>query len=172
MKRLFKLNALLVGIMILLPLSAASATEVKIGVIDTRKIMQESKAAKKARAGFLKDLEAKRTVLKKKQKKIQAMEEKLKKKGKKMSASDRQKKAEKLEKEIKELRRLKSDLEEELKKKDVELTRKLLREIGGIVKEFSQKEEYTVILERKSVVAADKAIDITDKIIRLYDTLK
>ncbi|MBW2020788.1 MAG: OmpH family outer membrane protein [Deltaproteobacteria bacterium] len=172
MKRLFMLNALLVGIMILFPLTVAFAKTVKIGVIDTQKIMRESRAAKNARAVFLKDLEAKRAVLKEKQDEVQAMKEELQKKGKKMSLSTRKEKAEKLEREIKELKRLRSDLEEELKKKDVELTRKLLREIGEIVRKFSKKEKYTVILEKRSVVAADGAIDITDKIIRLYDTQK
>ena len=170
-RRLFMLTVL-VGIMILLPLAAASAAKVKIGVIDTQKIMRESRAAKNARSLFLKDVEDKRAVLGAKQKEVRALEEKLKREGKKMSPSARKQKGEQLQKEIKELKRLRSDLEEELKKKDAELTRKLLREVGGIVREFSRKEKYTVILERKSVVAADEAIDITDKIIRLYDDLK
>ncbi len=166
------LTALLVGIMILLPLAAASAARIKIGLIDAQKIMRESRAAKKARAAFIKDVEAKRAVLRAKQEEVRALEEELKREGKKMSPSARKQKGEKLQKEIKELKRLGSDLEEELKRKDVELTQKLLREIVGIVKEFSKKEKYTVILEKKSVVAADEAIDITDKIIRLYDDLE
>ena len=166
------LTALLVGIMILLPLAAASAARIKIGLIDAQKIMRESRAAKKARAAFIKDVEAKRAVLRAKQEEVRALEEELKREGKKMSPSARKQKGEKLQKEIKELKRLGSDLEEELKRKDVELTQKLLREIVGIVKEFSIKENYTVILEKKSVVAADEAIDITDKIIRLYDDLE
>ena len=172
MKKFFMLTTLLVGIMTLLPFAAASAASTKIGLIDTQKIMQESRAAKKARDAFLKDVEAKRAELRAKQEEVLALEEELKKERKKMSPSARKQKGEKLQKEIKELKRLRSDLEEELKKKDVELTQKLLLEIGGIVKEFSKKENYTVILEKKSVVAADEAIDITDKIIRLYDDLK
>ncbi len=172
MKRLFMLNALLVGIIILMPLTAACAAGVKIGVIDTQKIMRESRAAKRAQAIFFKDLEAKRAVFRAKQEEAQALEAELKREGKKMSPSIRKEKAGRLTREIKELKRLKSDLEEELKKKELELRRKLLREIREIVKEVSKKDKYTVILEKKSVVAADEAIDITDKIIRLYDTLK
>jgi len=172
MNRLFIPNVLLAGMIILLPLTDACAAAVKIGVIDTRKIMRESMAAKKARAIFFKDFEAKKAIFMAKQDKARALEGELKREGKKMSPSLRKEEAEKLALEIKELKRLKSDLEEELKKKDLELTRKLLREIGEIVEEFSKKEKYTVILEKKSVVVADEAIDITDKIIRLYDALK
>ena len=172
MKRLFMVNALLVGIMILLPLTAACAARVRIGVIDTQKILRESRAAKNARAVFFKDVEAKRAVFKTKQEQIRPLEEELKREGKKMSSLARKEKAEKLARMIKDLRRFGSDLDEELKKKDIELTRKLLREIGGIVKKFSKKEKYTVILDKKLVVVADEAIDITDKIMRLYDAKK
>ena len=83
MKRLFMVNALLVGIMILLPLTAACAARVRIGVIDTQKILRESRAAKNARAVFFKDVEAKRAVFKTKQEQIRPLEEELKREGKK-----------------------------------------------------------------------------------------
>ena len=172
MKKCLLLAALWIGVIGLMPLEAARAAKIKIGLIDTQKIMRESKAAKKTRTVFLQERDTKRAVLKAKQDVIRAMDEELKRKGKDMSASVRKEKAEKLAREIKELRRLRSDLEEELKKRDVELTRKLLREIKEIVQQFSKKGKYTVILEKKSVVAADEKIDITDKIIRLYDALK
>ena len=74
--------------------------------------------------------------------------------------------------EVKELKYLRSDLEEELKKKDAELTQKLIGELREIVRAFSKKENYTLIMERSAVVAADDAIDITDKIIQIYDAQK
>ena len=89
-----------------------------------------------------------------------------------MAPSVRKEKAEKLAREVKELRRLRSDLEEELKKKDKDLTRQLLLEIREVVQEYSKKQKFTVILEKRSVVASDNKIDITNKIIKLYDTVK
>ncbi len=89
-----------------------------------------------------------------------------------MAPAVRKEKTERLTQEVKELRRLRSDLEEELKKKDAELTRQLLKEIREVVQEYLKKQKFTVILEKRSVVASDDAIDITDKIIKLYDTVK
>jgi outer membrane protein len=148
------------------------AADVKIGVIDTQKIMRESNAAKNARAVFLKDVEAKRSVFNAKQKVVQDLQEEIKNKGKDMEASVRNEKTEKLSQEVKELDRLKTDLEEELKKKDTELTQKLLKEIQDIVTEYRKKEKYSIIYEKQTLVAYDEAIDITDKIIKLYDTVK
>ncbi|MEW6666383.1 MAG: OmpH family outer membrane protein [Thermodesulfobacteriota bacterium] len=148
------------------------AAEVKIGMIDTQKIMRESKAAKKAREILMKELEGKRAKYKAEEDEARRLEEEIKREGASMSPAARQEKAEKLEKELKELGRLKSDIEEELRKKDAELTRKLLQEIYQIVKELTKKEKYSVILEKRYVVTADEAIDITDKVIRLYDAVK
>jgi outer membrane protein len=148
------------------------AADVKIGVIDTQKIMRESKAAQSARATFLKDVEARRNTLNGKQKEIQTLQEEIKSKGKDMAESVRKEKNEKLGQEIREFNRLKSDFEEELKKKDAELTQKLLKEIHEVVNEYRKKEKYAIIHDKQTLVSYDEAIDITDKIIKLYDVVK
>jgi len=154
-----------------LPAMAATAP-VKIGVIDTQKILRESKAAKAAQAVFMKDLGAKRAIYQAKEKEVKELDQELKNQNIKLSAEIRQEKTDKLAQEVKELKRLGADMEEELKKKEVELTRRLLSEIAQIVRTISKKEHYTVILEKSSVIVADDAIDITDRIIKLYDAGK
>ncbi len=143
--------------------------DVKIGVIDTQRIMRESKAAKDARSILRKDLESKRATLRPKEEEVRRLQEELRKDAKGMSLSERKEKAESLEKEVKELRRLRSDLEEELKKKDRELTQEAFKEIREIVESLIKKEKYTIVLEKRSVVGAADSTDITDKVIRLYD---
>ena len=152
--------------------AAKKEVSIKLGIIDTAKIMRESKAAKNAQTIFLKDLEAKRGILAAKEKEVRLLEEELKSQDTQLSPEERNSKNDKMAKEVKELSRLKSDLEEDLKKKDVELTRKLIGEIREIVNTFYKKENYTLILEKNAVVASDNAIDITDKIIQLYDGQK
>ena len=172
MKKLLIVTGIVMGFLLAaMPVMAATAP-VKLGVIDTQKILRESKAAKAAQSVFMKDLEAKRAVYQAKEKEIKTLDEELKNQNIKLSAEIRQEKTEKLAQEVKELKRLGADMEEELKKKEVELTRRLLSEIVQIVKTFSKKEHYTVILEKGSVVVADDAIDVTDRIIKLYDAGK
>ena len=182
MKKLLVWTIVLMGLAIAWPALAAPQTakdtavkkdgSIKLGIIDTAKIMRESKAAKNAQAIFLKDLEAKRGILAAKEKEVRQLEEELKNPETRLSLEERSTKNDKMAKEVRELTRLKSDLEEELKKKDVELTRKLIGEIGEVVKTFYKKENYTLILEKNAVVASDDAIDITDRIILLYDGQK
>ncbi len=148
------------------PVSAAGA---KIGIIDLKAILQKSKAAKDARGIFLMDLESKRTVLRAKEAEVRKMQAELRQKASGKSAEQLREQQDKLAQEIKELRRLKADLEEELKKKDSELTRKLLSDIRDVVVDFRKKKNFTLILEKKSVLAYDEAVDITDDIIEAFD---
>lgn len=148
------------------------AADVKIGVIDTQEVLKESKAAKKARTLLMDELNEKRSVFSKKQDEVRLLEEEIKIKGDGMTESQRREKNDQLGREVKNLQRLKTDLEEELNKKNVDLTQKILQEVSDVVKEFMKKEKYTLILEKKSVVSSDEAIDITEKILRLYDAKK
>ena len=148
------------------------AADVKIGIIDTQEVLKESKAAKKARTLLMDELNEKRSVFGRKQDEVRLLEEEIKIKGDGMTESQRREKNDQLGREVKNLQRLKTDLEEELNKKNVDLTQKILQEVSDVIKEFMKKEKYTLILEKKSVVSSDEAIDITEKILRLYDAKK
>jgi outer membrane protein len=148
------------------------AADVKIGIIDTQEVLKESKAAKKARTLLMDELNEKRSVFGRKQDEVRLLEEEIKIKGDGMTESQRREKNDQLNREVKNLQRLKTDLEEELNKKNVDLTQKILQEVSDVVKEFMKKEKYTLILEKKNVVISDEAIDITEKILRLYDAKK
>jgi Skp family chaperone for outer membrane proteins len=67
---------------------------------------------------------------------------------------------------------MKSEMEEELKTRDSELSKKLLSEISAIVSDYCKKEKYTIILDKTSVAAYDGTVEITDKIIQIYDAPK
>lgn len=149
---------------------AAKDAPLKIGIVDINKIMQESKAAKNAQAVYLKDLEAKKAIYKEKREKVAALEKDLKSTNPKSAAW--KEKREKLAQEAKELKRLGNDLDDELKHKNAELTEKIALDLQQILKTFAHNENYSLILEKKTVLTADEGIDVTDKIIELYDAQK
>ena len=165
-------SAVAILLSVIMASSVCAANAVKIGVIDTQKVMRDSKAAKEARQVFLMDVEAKRSVLKSKEQEVLALDQEIKKDGPKMKAATLKVKREKLSDEMKELQRLRTDLNDDLKKKDAELTRKVLKEINDIVKDYRKKEKYTIIFDRRMVIDFDGKIEITDDIIKLYDANK
>jgi outer membrane protein len=157
---------LLVSLFLALP--AVAAKELKVGITDTQKILREAKAAKSANDTLQKDLAVKRATLAAKEKEVQRLDEEVKK----ATGADISEKADKLAQLVKEYKRLDSDLGEELKKKQLELTQKLITEIRQVVNTVADKDGYTLILEKGSVVQNDDSFDITDKVIKQYDSQK
>jgi len=143
----------------------------KIGVINVQKIVRESKAGKDALATFEKDMQAKRATLKAREEAAQKLEAEIKAGADKMQQADRQAKEESFMKEVRDLRRFRQDLEEELKKIDAELTQKVTREIVDVTRAVAAEQRYTVILQAgPQVVYVDKSADITDEVIKRYDS--
>jgi outer membrane protein len=169
MRKIF-LPLFCICLMASISIAPVRAADIKLGVIDTQRIMTESKAAIAAHALFAKEVEEKRSAYLAKQKEAQALQEELNSKGSTMSVSVLAEKQEKLSQEIKELNRMKSDIEQDLKIRDNELSQELLTEIYDVISEYSEKEGFTLILEKAGVVTFDNAIDITDKIIQLYNS--
>lgn len=150
-------------------ITSAYAADIKIGVIDTQRIVAESKAGIATRTLFSKEVQENNSRLQTKQKEVQALQEELNTKGKGMDAVALAEKQEKYSKAYKELTRMKNDMTQDLEARDNELTQKLLKAIADIVIQYSQNEKYTLILEKGSLVSYDNTVDITDKIIQLYD---
>jgi outer membrane protein len=148
----------------------AADTNLKIGFVDIAKIMRDSKAAKNAREVYQKDLESKKAILKEKSDKVAALEKDLK--NTKQDSPAWKNKRDKLEQSVKELKRLQNDLNEELKKEDMEMTQKILTDVQNILKQVAKNENYSIIFEKKAALLTAEGLDITDKIIKLYDAQK
>lgn len=148
--------------------SFAAEPALKIGVVDINKIMKDSKAAKNAQAVFKKDLDAKKATLKTKSDKVAALDKELK--GLDQKSNAWKEKRDNLAKEFKELRTMENEMNNELRKKDVELTKKILADVQQILNKLIKTENYSLILDKKSVLAGKEGFDITDKVIKAYDS--
>jgi outer membrane protein len=173
-----KLKVVVMSIIIALAFYCATAfaqasKSDKIGLINIQKIMMESKAGKEAKASFEKELEIKKATLSNKEKAARAIEEDLKANGAKMKADARRAKEDSFAEQIKDLRRAKQDIEEQPKKKDNDLTSGILRSVLEITKKVGEEGGYSMIMQvGPQVVYASKANDITDEVLRRYDSGK
>lgn len=149
---------------------SAFAADLKIGIIDPQKIIAKSEKTNKYRAEFAKEFEERKQEFTKKLSAAQELDKELNTKGKDMSSEALREKAERLRKEQRDLKRMQEEIEAELQAKEAELTRRFYREIRGVAVEFLEKEKFAVILEKNTVVAFDDAVDITDQIMKLYDS--
>ena len=146
------------------------AADLKIGILDTQKIVLKSEKINKYRDEFSRELDAKRQDFMKKQGEAKALEDDLKNNGNSMTDDVYREKSDKLRREARDLKRMQEEIEAELKSKEADMTRKFLTEIKALSVEYLKKEKLSLILEKSSAVASDDAIDITDQIMKLYDS--
>jgi outer membrane protein len=153
------------------PKAAAVGGSGKIGMVDMQKILRESKNSQKVRAAFMKDVEKRQAAIVAKEAEVRKLEEEFK--GLEPGALDaRKKKGEQIKHEMRELQYLREDAEGELKRKEVEITQKVIGEIMLVVRNYARGERFTIILDRMAVITAEESIDITDRILKLYDAQK
>ena len=173
-----KLKVIVVGVVMAVAVYCAAAFAADggketVGVINIQKIIMESKSGKEAKAVFDKELEAKRALLTSKEKGAKAIEDDLKAGGAKMKAEARKTKENKLAEEIKDLRRMQQDMQEELKKKDNELTSGILKNVLEITKKVGDERGYSLVMQAgPQIVYINSSVDITDEVLKRYDSGK
>jgi len=172
---MMKIPAVYIAVLLALLMAAsgcdAADRPIKIGVIDVKRVIKESVALRKAQAIYLKELDARQVTLKAKEQAVKQLEEELKDTAQELSAEKRTEKNGRLAQAVSELKRLTTEMDEELKKRDSELMRNLVEELIEAVKKFRQKEKYTVILPKDYTIAFDDTVDVTDKIIQLFNAM-
>ena len=157
-----------------LALAAPAFAEVKIGIVDLQRALNESAAGKKAKEQFKVEFDRMQGSLKGEKDKLDKMKDDLDKQSAVLKADDRKAKADEFERRQRDLRRKLEDSDAELRKKDQELTGDILKELAVVIQEIGERENYTVVLENSSssVLYGAKSIDMTDEVIKTFDARK
>ena len=171
LKKLFTLGCLVFALC-LLPVSSFSADSGKIGVVDVQKVLNESESGKKAKSDLETLIRSKQTVIDEKGKGIDKLKADLEKQSSVLSADARKTKEDELEKAVREYQRLVQDAQTEVKKKEGELTEAILKDVREIIDKMGTTDGYSLIIEKGMVIFSDKAMDITETVMKKFDELK
>lgn len=145
--------------------------EIKIGVVDLYRVLNESEEGKKAINELQNMADSRQKTLEDKQKKIQTLKEEYDKKKAVLSEDARKTKEEEIERLVRDLQRTQADYQVEFQKKYNEINQSMLKEIIQIINEYAKKEGYKLILPKAdmSIIYSTPEIEITDKIIALFN---
>ncbi|MBP1684498.1 MAG: putative OmpH-like outer membrane protein [Deltaproteobacteria bacterium] len=149
-----------------------AVAETKIGYIDLQRALNESDSGKKAKEDFKVQVDRLQDKLKKQKDEIDNLKDRLEKKSLVMKDEERNNLEEEYRKKMRDFERNYKDTQADLQKKDNEMTGAIVRELQEIIREYGEREGYTVILETSSnaVVYGAKSADVTDEIIQRYNT--
>jgi len=169
-----KKTLLMAVVLVLFAVSSVHAADMKVGIVDLMKVLNESDSGKKAKADLETLIKSKQSVLDEKGKEIEKLKADLEKQASVLSAEAKKSKEEDLEKSLREYQRLVSDSQNEVKKKESELTADILKEIRIIVDKMGEEGAYTIVLENADglVLYSKKDISLTDVVIKKYNESK
>ena len=86
-----------------------------------------------------------------------------------MNESARENKKWELDRKVNEVKALKRRFDRKIQELQFRLINSVKKDVLKIVADYSKKEGYLLVIEDVNIVYAPQALDITDKIIQLYD---
>jgi outer membrane protein len=154
--------------------SSGSLAADKIGFINLQEIMQNSEAGKKAADDFKKFYDKETQDIKNTEKELKKMKEDLEKQGSLMTQSSKNEKEAAYQKKMRDYQLLVNDTNEELKKRDQEMTQKLMPGIIKIVRSIAEKEKYTLVIDVATMPIPyySKENDFSNKVIEEFNKIK
>ena len=154
--------------------SISSLAVDKIGFINLQEIMQTSVAGKKAAEDFKKFYDKETQEIKTSEKDLKKMKDELEKQGSLMTQASRSEKEAAYQKKLRDYQLQVNDTNEELKKRDQEMTQKLMPGIVKIVRSIAEKEKYTLIIDVATMPVPyyAKENDISKKVIDEFNKSK
>jgi outer membrane protein len=172
MKRSFYLMAVIIPLFFVW--STSSFAVDKIGFINLQEIMQNSNAGKKAAEDFKKFYEKETLEIKSSEKELKKMKDELEKQSSIMTKSSQKEKETIYQKKLRDYQLLVNDTNEELKKRDQEMTQKLMPGIMKIVRTIAEKEKFILVIDIATMPIPyyAKENDFSKKVIEEYNQLK
>jgi outer membrane protein len=167
MRRLWWMYAI---VMILALVStAAASSELKVAYVDMQRALNESNAGKRAKGEFRSEISHLQSKLQRQQQEVQALKDELDRKGPLMRDDERRNLEDDYTAKLRDFERSYKDSKDELQQKDNEVTGAIVRDLAYIVRNVGERDGYTLILEKGSLLWAASSIDITDEVIREYN---
>jgi outer membrane protein len=110
----------------------------------------------------------------KQQEDLRGLKDELDKQSMMLSMDAKEDKEKEFERKRREFKFLYEDLSEEMRKVENDARKKILEELEKMVMDMGKKGNYLLIFERRSsgIMSLDKAIDITDDVIKAYNKTK
>lgn len=142
----------------------AAAADIKVGFVNTERVLRDSGPAKRAQAKLEKEFASRKAELDKLEKQGRDLQAQIQKDGVTMSDSDRREKDRQLQQIDRDFQRLSREFREDLNLRRNEELASIQEKATKVVNEIAEKEKFDLILQE--AVFASAKIDITDKVIK------
>ena len=152
------------GLFAMGPLGALAAEQLKIGFVNTERVLREATPAQKAQKKLEKEFQPRDQELQKMDKQIKDLQAQLEKEAVTMPESDRRKKERELGELTREFQRKQREFREDLNLRRNEELAGVLERANKAIKAIAEQDKFDLILQEAVFVST--RIDITDRVLK------
>jgi outer membrane protein len=165
-------QGLICGAMLLsMAIAVPARAEIKIAYVDIQRALNECSNGKRARSNIRVEAERAQAKLQREQSEAQGLKDELDKKGMLMPPDQRQNLEDELAKKMRTFQDDVKNERDELHLKDNQATAAIVRDLATVVHKLGEKAGYTVVMEKGGLLWGVPSADITDEVIRSYDSM-
>ena len=145
----------------------ASAQDLKIGYVNSERVMRESNPAKAAQAKLQTEFSKREKELDDAAAKLKTAADKLEKDAPTLSESERNRRQRELVESDRDLQRKRREFQEDLNQRRNEELASVIERANRVIKQIFDAEKYDLVLQE--VIFAGPRVDITEKVIKILN---
>lgn len=146
------------------------SAQVKLAVIDTQRAVMETEDGLRASATLKKLFDNRQRELDQRQNDLQREREDIEKQRSVLSKEALQKRVDKWQREMMDIQGVFVEYNKELQKKQNEITQPILQKMMTILRRMATQDGYDVVVEKQVVPYHRSDLDLTDRLITLYNS--
>ncbi len=146
----------------------------KIGFVDAQKVLDSTKAGKKAKGTMEEYVKSRQKIIDLDEQEIKKIDEELTKQGSVLSSEAKKSKEEDLQRKIVQYQKRAQELNREIQEKKVEVLTEFNKSLEQVLKKVAEKDGYLMVLDRAeggTLLYANQSLDLTQKVIEEYDKI-
>ncbi|NIO09900.1 MAG: hypothetical protein GTO40_18605 [Deltaproteobacteria bacterium] len=164
MKRIL---ALLLFVLMTSP--AWAQPKMKIGIVDLEEAIKSSKAGQSAKARFQAQIKKVEASLLQEKNGLEKFKADAEKKGLLLKDEEKRNLEREFQRRLRDYQMRMRDSQEELRAKERDAMNEILEQISKVISEVGKQEKFTMILTRNQLLYVDQGVDITKRVVTLYD---
>jgi len=149
--------------------SSTASAQMRVAVVDTQRAVMETEDGLRAQATLKKLFDKRQRELDQKQKDLQKEREEIEKNRAQLTNEAMAKRVENWQREMAQVQAVFVEYNKELQQKQNELTSPIVQKTVGIIRRLATQEGYDLVLERQAATYFRSDLDLTDKVITLYN---
>jgi len=169
-QRLF-IGAMFGAFLAVMSAAVPARADLKFAYVDVQRALNECDAGKRAKAEFQGRVTSLEARLQRQQNEVQSLKDEVEKKGMLMNPDQRQSLQDQYVTKLKNFERDYKDSKDELQAKDQEITAKIVHDLAQVIRTIGERDSYTMVMEKGSILWGAPGIDITDQVIRSYNAM-